>query len=91
MKKVLVIVDFKGASQQQYDAAVKDLGEAGQVKLKERPHHFAAIKGDGMYIIDIWDSAEDFAKFGEIMIPIVKKHGIADPHVEVLPLHNELD
>ncbi len=91
MKKVLVILDFKGASQQQYDDSVKDLVAAGQLKLKERPHHFAAVKGDGMYIIDVWESAEDFTKFGEIMIPIVKKHGIADPHVEVLHLHNELD
>ena len=74
----------RGATKQQYDDAVKDLAEAGQLKLKARPHHFAAVKGDGVYIIDVWESAEDFSKFGEIMISIVKKHGIADPHVVVL-------
>lgn len=91
MKKVLVIVDFKGATLQQYDDSVKDLAEAGQLSLKERPHHFAAAKDDGVYVIDIWESAEDFTKFGEIMIPIIVKNGITPPHVEILPLHNELD
>jgi hypothetical protein len=91
MKQVLVIVDFKGATQQQYDDSVRDLTAAGQLKLKARPHHFAAVRGDGMYIIDIWESAEDFSKFGEIMIPVILKNGIATPQVEVLPLHNELD
>jgi hypothetical protein len=91
MKKVLIIVDFKGATEKQYDDSVTDLAAAGQLKLKERPHHFAAIKNDGMYIIDIWESEEAFAKFGEIMIPIVTKHGITPPQIQVLPLHNELD
>jgi hypothetical protein len=91
MKKVLVIVDFKGATKQQYDDSVRDLTAAGQLKLKERPHHFAAIKEDGMYIIDIWEAEEDFAKFGEIMIPIIIKNGITPPQVQILPLHNELD
>lgn len=91
MKKVLVIVDFKGATAKQYDDSVTDLAAAGQLSLKERPHHFAALKDDGMYIIDIWESEEDFARFGEIMIPIVTKHGIMPPQVQILPLHNELD
>jgi hypothetical protein len=91
MGKVLVIADFKGATQQQYDDSLRDLTTAGQLKLKERPHHFAALKEDGMYIIDIWDSAEDFSKFGEIMVPIIIKNGITPPQVQILPLHNELD
>ncbi len=90
MKKVLVIVDFNGATKQQYDDSVRDLTAAGQLKLKTRPYHFAAVKEDGMYIIDIWESAEDFAKFGEIMIPIVINNGITPPQPVILPLHNEL-
>jgi len=62
MKKVLIVVDFKGATTKRYDDSVADLAAAGQLKLKERPHHFAAIKSDGMYIVDIWESEEDFAK-----------------------------
>jgi len=90
MKKVLVIVELKGATKQQYDDSVRDLTVAGQLKLKERPYHFAAVKDDGMFIIDVWESAEDFAKFGEIMVPIVIKNGITPPQPVVLPLYNEL-
>jgi hypothetical protein len=91
MKKVLVIVDFKGGSKEQYDASVKDLASAGQLKLPQRPHHFAGIAEDGMYIVDIWDSEESFAKFGEVMVPIIIKNGMQPPQVRVFPLHNELD
>jgi hypothetical protein len=91
MGKVLVIVDFKGGSKEQYDASVKDLAAAGQLKLAQRPHHFAGIAEDGMYIVDIWDSEESFAKFGEIMVPIIIKNGMQPPQVRVFPLHNELD
>ncbi len=90
MPKVLVIVDFKKATKEQYDASVKDLTDAGQLHLIARPHHFAAIKGDGIYVIDVWESEEDFTKFGEIMIPIIIKNGIEPPEVTVLPHHNEL-
>jgi hypothetical protein len=91
MKKILVIVDFQGATPQQYDNSVKDLAAAGQLSLKARPHHFAALNGTGMYIVDIWESEEAFAKFGEIMLPIITKNGINPPHIQMLPLHNELN
>jgi hypothetical protein len=31
---------------------LKDLAEAGQLSLKERPHYFAAAKDDGVCVID---------------------------------------
>lgn len=91
MKKVLVIVDFKEATIEQYDDSIRDLAIAGQLYLEERPHHFAAVKGDGMHIVDIWESAEDFTRFGEVMIPIITKRGITSPQIQILPLHSELD
>ena len=44
-----------------------------------------------MYIVDVWDSEESFAKFGEIMVPIIIKNGMQPPQVRVFPLYNELD
>ena len=90
MKKILVLVHLKGATTKQYDDTVKDLTDAGQLKLKARPHHFASIKKDEILVVDIWESEADFAKFGEIMIPTAKKHGI-NAEAEIFPLYNELD
>ena len=90
MKKVLAIVHLKGATTKSYDNLVQDLTSAGQLKLKARPHHFASIKEGEILVVDIWESAEDFGKFGEIMVPLAKKHGI-DAQPELYPLHNQLD
>ncbi|MCF6222796.1 MAG: hypothetical protein L3J34_03605 [Flavobacteriaceae bacterium] len=90
MAKVLALVHLKGATTKQYDNLVQDLTNAGQLKLKERPHHFASIKDGEILVVDIWESAEDFDKFGEIMVPLAKKNGI-DAEAELFPLYNELD
>lgn len=90
MTKILVLVHLKGATTLQYDNLVKDLTDAGQLKLKVRPHHFACIKEKEILVVDIWESASDFAKFGEIMIPAAKKNGII-AEAEVFQLYNELD
>ena len=89
MAKVLAMVHLKGATKKQYDNLVQDLTDAGQLKLKVRPHHFAFLKGDEIAVVDIWESAEDFGKFGEIMMPLAKKNGM-DAEAELFPLYNEL-
>jgi len=90
MSKVLVIVHLKGATTKQYDNLVQDLTVAGQLKLKERPHHFASVKEEEILVVDIWESAEAFGEFGKIMLPLAKKNGIA-AEAELFPLHNQLD
>ena len=90
MAKVLAMVHLKGATTKQYDNLVKDLADAGQLKLKVRPHHFASIKKGEILVVDIWESAEDFGEFGKIMVPLAKKNGI-DAEAELFPLYNELD
>lgn len=90
MKKVLAIVHLKDATTKSYDNLLVDLKGANQIKLKSRPHHFASIKESEMLVVDIWESVEDFQKFGEVMVPLAKKHGI-DAQPEFYPLHNQLD
>ncbi len=90
MGKVLAVVRLKGATTKQYDNLVQDLTDAGQLKLKARPHHFASIKEGEILVVDIWESAEDFGQFGEIMVPLAKKNGI-NAEAELYPLHNEID
>jgi hypothetical protein len=90
MKKILAKVHLKGSTTKQYDDLVKDLDKAGQIKLKERPHHFAYLNDGEVLVVDIWESAEDFKNFGQIMVPLAKKHGI-EAEAELFPLYNELD
>ena len=90
MSKILAVVHLRGATTNQYDALLKDLTDAGQLKLKARPHHFASIKDDEILVVDIWTSAEEFSNFGAIMVPAAAKHGIM-AEAELYPLYHELD
>ena len=90
MQKVLAVVHLKGATTDQYDHLLKDLTDAGHLKLTARPHHFASLKEGEILVVDIWESAEAFGQFGQIMIPAAMKHGIV-AEAELYPLYNELD
>ena len=90
MSKVLAIVHLNGATTTSYDNLLVDLKEAKQLKLKARLHHFASIKEGEIQVVDIWESAADFQKIGEIMLPLAQKHGI-DAQPKLYPLHNQLD
>jgi hypothetical protein len=52
-------------------------------------YYLAAVYLPEVLVVDIWDSAEDFTRFGEIMLPIAKKNGV-EAEAEIYPLYNEL-
>lgn len=51
--------------------------------------HVVGWADDGMHILDIWDSPEDFQKFFEArVLPVVQASGItSQPNVQLFPLH----
>lgn len=91
MKKILVLFDIPGMTQQQYDNSLKDLEAAGALHQKSRPHHFASPKKDGWFVADVWDSEEALNKFSETLVPILVNNGITPAVPLVMPLYNEMD
>ncbi len=90
MKKVIVIIDFPGLSQQQYDLVIKDMGSSGTLKQKRRMHHFAGPKKNGWLVVDVWESADAFKDFSKILIPTLRKFDIPLIEPEIYHLHNEI-
>lgn len=74
---------------EQYDEVLRRLDAAGQATPKGRQHHFAFGDDTSLMVVDVWDSQEDFAAFGEVLAPILEEIGI-DAEPGMLELHNSI-
>ena len=74
---------------EQYNEALRRLEAAGQGAPKGRQHHFAFGDAASLMVVDVWESQEDFAVFGDVLAPILSELGIeAEPGM--LELHNSI-
>jgi hypothetical protein len=72
---------------EQYDEVMRRLEAAGAGAPTGRSYHCAFVGTDGMIqVFDVWNSQEDFEKFGETLVPIMSELG-SDPGA---PLVNEV-
>jgi hypothetical protein len=57
-----------------------------------RSYHVAFELPDGGFgVVDVWDSEEAFAKFGEILMPAIEKAGIdTSAQPKIGPVHNTM-
>ena len=80
-------------TRERYDAVVRRL-TGDKPRLETRADwpveglisHQAGEGPDGFVVVDIWESEEAFARFGETVAPIMQAVGIADPPT-VFPAH----
>lgn len=89
MKKQLVQFNFPGVTSKLYDQVWEGLRNAGQSNPAGLLHHAGAQQGNNFTVIDIWESTEAFNKFGETLIPIMNKLGIAQVQPVITPVHYE--
>ncbi|MFC4947508.1 hypothetical protein [Pseudonocardia sp. GCM10023141] len=74
-----------GSTLAQYDAAMDAAGDAA-LHQPARLYHVCYRTDTGFGVLDVWDSEEAFAAFGEILGPASAKAGIA-PTPHVYPAH----
>ncbi|WP_030273063.1 hypothetical protein [Streptomyces sp. NRRL B-24484] len=63
---VLVEVDLPGATTEQYEEFRERLAREDGI-FAGCPAHVAAVTGDGVRVVDLWDSAESMNRFAERM------------------------
>ena len=79
-----------GFTPAKYDTVLKQLDQAGAGfgKVPGRTFH-CAMEADGIIsVFDVWDSMEQFQKFGETLIPIMNKVGVDPGQPMVMKVHN---
>jgi hypothetical protein len=86
---VLMMMEWKGVTQEQYERVRKNVDFEGDAP-KGGLFHVAAFSDQGLRVMDVWESAEDFQAFVEArLMPGVQKTGIVgEPQVQVLPAYN---
>jgi hypothetical protein len=73
-----------------YDQAVEQLEQhgAGFGKVPGRTFHCAMEVNGAIAVFDVWDSMEQFQKFGETLVPIMTKLGVDPGQPQVMTVHN---
>ena len=69
---------------------IKQLGQAGAEMGKVPGWRFhCAMEVDGaVSVFDVWDSMEQFQKFGETLVPIMKKLGADPGQPQIMKVNN---
>jgi len=79
----VMLMHWPEVSREQYEQARREIDWEGQVPQGAK-FHVAWFGDDGLHVLDLWDSAEDFQRFAEQRLaPGVQKIGIqGQPQVE---------
>jgi hypothetical protein len=88
---VAVIMDFKGASLDQYDQVMQKMGLSPGAPMPEGGlFHWVTPTDDGFRVTDVWESREQFDHFAETQIgPYTQEVGItAPPEMTFHEVHN---
>lgn len=85
---------FEGATLDQYDRVIELMGfEPGGVgPIEGAVFHWVAKTDDGILVVDVWESDEQFNRFAEEQIgPYTKQVGIPKPpEITRYEVHNTL-
>jgi hypothetical protein len=78
----------KNMSSQKYDEVIKRLDAAGAGSPQGRIFHVAFGSPDELRVSDIWDTQENFERFGQALMPILQDVGVDPGTPELIETHN---
>ncbi len=78
----------QGMNEAKYDEAIRRLEEAGAGTPVGRLYHVCFGDKENLYVSDIWDSMENFDKFGQTLMPIMQGLGVDSGQPEIIEVHN---
>ena len=85
-----IVVRFAPTSltAEQYDESVRRLTESGDFPPEGMDYHVCFGTDGNLRVSEIWESREQLAAFGEILMPVLADIGIEPGEPEVLDTHN---
>ena len=78
----------QGMSADKYDEVVRKLEAAGAGSPPGRSYHVSFTAGEGLQVVDVWDSQESFDTFGQTLMPILSELGIDPGEPQAGEVHN---
>lgn len=87
---VALVLDFPGATKEQYDQVVERMQLGARMAPGGRIH-VAGSYADGWRVIDVWENLEHFERFrDEQIVPHTQAVGIGPPQVRVIEVDDEI-
>ena len=83
---IIAIFDVPTMSMEKFNKVWDALRSAGNDHPDGRIHHYAGTKGDGMVVVDIWESPEKLGAFAEILMPVLSGLGITPTQPTIIPI-----
>ncbi len=84
---IVVEFDAPGMTATEYDSILRELESKGVGSPDGRVYHVAAPSSGGWFVVDVWESQEQFDRFGEVLLPTLLAAGVTVTP-EVRPVHN---
>ena len=81
----------EGMSAAKYDEIIKRLEAAGAGAPAGRLYHVCFGDKENLRVSDIWDSMENFEKFGQTLTPIMQDLGVDTGQPEIIEVHNIIE
>jgi hypothetical protein len=75
----------------QYEACIQKLEAAGAGQPAGRLYHACFGPSDKLAVFDVWDSQENFDRFGQTLMPILKELGVDTGQPAIMPIHNVIE
>jgi hypothetical protein len=87
---VAVVLDFPGATLEQYDQVVAKMGlTPGGAGAPGGLSHWVTATDDGIRVTDVWETRERFDQFAaEEMGPGAAEFGLGQPQMTFFDVHN---
>ncbi len=85
---VAMVMEWSGITPENYEEARKRVDWEGNVPAGAL-FHVSRFTGDGIRVLDLWETPEDFQRFAEErLMPVIKDMGIeGEPNVHFEPVH----
>jgi hypothetical protein len=82
------VFDLPGVTGAQYDALMRALEARGVGAPDGRLCHVASCAGAGWLVVDVWETAEQLARFAPALAAAMRSTGIAAAPPRTYPVHN---
>jgi len=88
MGKLVILFEFNGMTNKEYDAICEDLKFRNKLFNEHRPAHVSFDRNGTWCVVDVWDSEEAMQEFVETgLMPAFAKLGLNPPKPTVLPVY----
>ena len=85
----MVYFNIPGWTAKEFDKTWEDLRAAGAANPNGLLYHVAGQQGNNWVVTDVWESAEQFAKFGETLGPLLAKNNAPKVDPVITPVYFE--